>query len=901
MQQVHFKTFFKEKELWILIFLGILYFYRPLFLGETLFFRDLIYDFIPQKQLLVDFIQNGEWPLWDIYRHGGQPYFADPNNSVFHPSNLLFFVLPFFKAFNVIIVLHALLYLVSTYLFSRVLGLSPISSLISAVVYGFCGYSLSLINLFGRFLAMSYLPLLFLFWHLCLQEKKRRWFVLTLTIGVLQVFSGAPEVNVISLLSLLGWALLYPYPRLSVYRRLIIWILLGIFIVGIASIQLFPTVEMVIQSSRGQGMDYIEFSSSSLHPKRLPELFVPNFLGTVDLLPYDQYYWGVHLIDGDDYPYIINLYIGAVAFIFAVFGGFVSGDVILPRKLRIGLFVLFFSALLLSLGRFLPFFHVLYRYLPLVSVFRYPIKFLLAGLFPLALLTGYASERFFTNEAVPQRDDSLPPSRGDLALPEREDSPPLRGGSNTVGLRKSPSPNPSHQGRGTSSPLPWWEGSGEGEQEAPIHEEILKSTTLRGEERGKNSATTTSKILYVLWIMTLLSGLFTLAFLLSPTFARQIQLFFFGQFNKEIIFNGLRRSFIHASAMLLGVTLLYHSRLLSKKQWQYWGFAGLLILDLLSAGVQINVYASEEFFTEIPPVVQTVKAHIGDGRLLRTDNPPTIQLYAPSNEVIWGYLWNLETLDNYLSAFYHIPVLFHDDYVGLGQNHLMTLKALIKQIPWEQKLPLLSASRITAILTAEKLSLPEFQYLATLPNRSNAEFYLYRNTMAMAPIELITNWKIVNSDEEALQYMFQPTYNPQTHVVLQPAKRSFFSSIFRQDPEQATPPPSSNSSECQPAHVETRDSTTHSQTFSVSADCDGYLVFSEPFYPGWKVNIDGIETSSLRANFAFSAIFIPKGEHNIERYYSPISLLAGVFVSLVCCALLGGILLRIPIFSNSAP
>ena len=104
MQRERFLSLLREKELWILVLLALVYLYRPFFLGETFFFRDLTYDFIPQKQLLTHFIRQGEPPLWDIYRHGGQAYFADPNNSVFHPSNLLYFVLPFFRAFNFTIV-----------------------------------------------------------------------------------------------------------------------------------------------------------------------------------------------------------------------------------------------------------------------------------------------------------------------------------------------------------------------------------------------------------------------------------------------------------------------------------------------------------------------------------------------------------------------------------------------------------------------------------------------------------------------------------------------------------------------------------------------------------------------------------------------------------------------------
>ena len=224
---------------------------------------------------------------------------------------------------------------------------------------------------------MAYLPFLFLFWHLWLQEKRLRWFVLTVAIGVVQVLSGAPEVNVISLLSLLGWTLLYSYQRISRSRRCLAWIVLGVFIIGIASIQLFPTVEMVMNSSRGTGMDYTEFSSSSLHPKRLPELFIPNFLGYIDFLPHTEYYWGTSLTDGDDYPYILNIYFGCITLLLGFIGGIsADGNDFLPRKLRTGLLVLFLGSVMLSLGRNLPFFSISVSLYPIVQpVSLIPVSF----------------------------------------------------------------------------------------------------------------------------------------------------------------------------------------------------------------------------------------------------------------------------------------------------------------------------------------------------------------------------------------------------------------------------------------------------------------------------------------------------------------------------------------------
>ena len=128
MQRVSLKTVFREKEFWILILLGILYFYRPLFLGETFFFRDLYSYFFPQKQLLLDFIKMGELPLWNAYSSGGQAYLANIANSTLYPFNLLYFCLSPLKAFNLNIILHLLLCAVCAYIFSRAIGFSPISS-----------------------------------------------------------------------------------------------------------------------------------------------------------------------------------------------------------------------------------------------------------------------------------------------------------------------------------------------------------------------------------------------------------------------------------------------------------------------------------------------------------------------------------------------------------------------------------------------------------------------------------------------------------------------------------------------------------------------------------------------------------------------------------------------------
>jgi hypothetical protein len=230
----------------------------------------------------------------------------------------------------------------------------------------------------------------------------------------------------------------------------------------------------------------------------------------------------------------------------------------------------------------------------------------------------------------------------------------------------------------------------------------------------------------------------------------------------------------------------------------------------------------------------------------------------------------------------------------------MHLKVLIESLPWEQRLPLLSAGGVKLIITSEDLSISGLEEIGSSPKWSHARFYLYRNNTAAARVEFVTNWKQVDSDADVLGNMLIPGYDPRKHVILQKPE-SVWSLLFskRQEQGDVISIPINRSqvqniqdaglsfTTCETGQIANLESTSHGSRFSVSNNCDGYLVFSEPFYPGWKVFIDGKSTSVLRANYAFSAVFLPAGEHEVKRLYRPTSLLVGALSSMAfCCVLL---------------
>lgn len=66
---------------------------------------------------------------------------------------------------------------------------------------------------------------------------------------------------------------------------------------------------------------------------------------------------------------------------------------------------------------------------------------------------------------------------------------------------------------------------------------------------------------------------------------------------------------------------------------------------------------------------------------------------------------------------------------------------------------------------------------------------------------------------------------------------------------------------------------------SVDAASGGFLVFSEVYYPGWKAFVDNTETKIYKANYAFRAIQLMKGQHEILMVYKPMSVYSGLLIS----------------------
>lgn len=81
---------------------------------------------------------------------------------------------------------------------------------------------------------------------------------------------------------------------------------------------------------------------------------------------------------------------------------------------------------------------------------------------------------------------------------------------------------------------------------------------------------------------------------------------------------------------------------------------------------------------------------------------------------------------------------------------------------------------------------------------------------------------------------------------------------------------------------------------TTASACPAYLVLADTHLDGWSATLDGSPVPILHADFAFRAVRVPAGEHEVAfRYVAP-GLRAGIVASLVGLAVAGILLVRRP-------
>lgn len=249
---------------------------------------DVFRQLYPYKILLTEDLKKGNLPLWNPYNGSGMPLMATMHAGILTPFNIFFLILPSSIGWSYYIILQFILVLLFTYLFAKKIGLSTFGSLISSIIFAFSGVVITRL-IFGEYVyVLSFLPLLLYIAESYYQNPKTKIiYFLTPSVFVLML-SGQPQIILYTLIFAVLYCLFNTIKakyKPSFFLKFMLFASLG---VGLSSIQLIPTIELLNQASISSVSSKFIFSKFLLPIQDLITVLIPNYFG--NQATYN--YWG---------------------------------------------------------------------------------------------------------------------------------------------------------------------------------------------------------------------------------------------------------------------------------------------------------------------------------------------------------------------------------------------------------------------------------------------------------------------------------------------------------------------------------------------------------------------------------------------------------------------------------
>jgi len=367
----------------MLVLAGLLFFGDFLFSSKNFYFRDILNFHYPLRRVLIDTYARGELPLWNPFVYLGQPMLANPNYMAFYPTNLLHLFLTFNYAFKLHFILHPLLGGLGLYFLQKRLGIGPLPALGGALAYQFSGTVLSFLNLYNIVPAVGLMPWIgWAFWR-ALKGNRGRDRLLFGALVALQVIAFEPLIFQCNFWFLAGLSFLHwseAPNRGKAAREIIHTGLTGAALgLGLAAVQLVPSIELLQHSARARGLTYTVASRWSMHPMDFLNVIIPNLFGNYYSIGYATS-WGEPFHHGSE-GVLVSFFLGSTALLLASLS-FAHAR----RKLVIVLASVSVVSILLALGRYNPLYEWLYDHVALIRFGRYPSKYFLLTTLMLSIM-----------------------------------------------------------------------------------------------------------------------------------------------------------------------------------------------------------------------------------------------------------------------------------------------------------------------------------------------------------------------------------------------------------------------------------------------------------------------------------------------------------------------------------
>ena len=292
----------------------------------------------------------------------------------------------------------------------------------------------------------------------------------------------------------------------------------------------------------------------------------------------------------------------------------------------------------------------------------------------------------------------------------------------------------------------------------------------------------------------------------------------------------------------------------------------LLALDLFLGNLGYALKLDAASFHAENDIIRTLRA---DPDLFRFHvMPQARELKVPVESYAEAYQNRKKLLGIDLMMEYHLFDI--NGYNVPQQSRYENLFGLILAKPLVTILPILDMLNVKYVMTEKPVELKGLSWVSDGPATSK----LYLNHYSLPRAFLVTEFQVINNDQEFAKAFNELTFDPRRTILLDRVPSRFL--------ELKNLPNLSN------LKAAVKVLTYENNRIVLEADTPeaAFLFMSEAYYPGWQAYVDGKREEILQANYVFRAVPLPPGSHKVEVVYQPLSFKVGLGITLATVFLL---------------
>lgn len=373
------KTFYYSV---LLILIACLGYYQISFFRHTLKW-DVIDQYYPWRMYVVQCLRSGFWPLWNPYEQFGYPMHADPQSGVWYPIVWMFSLFGPYTLFSVQaeFMLHIILGGAGMMLLLNKANIRQPVSFFLAACYMFCGLFIGNAQHLTFTIAACWIPFILYSFIRLTQNPGIKQATLFALFGYMLLSGGYPAFAIILFYVLLACSLILLFIERKnavwVKRFLIFSFFAVAFLISASSALLYSVWQSSDYLARADGLSYKVSSFGPYSPQSLLSFLLP-MASAKEFAFFDT-----------DIS-MSSTYIGIVAF--AGFIAFLFSAKTKWQWLLLGATILMLFA---SFGKYTPIHKIIYSFVPMMNLFRFPSVFRLYVIIGTLMMAGYYfSENF---------------------------------------------------------------------------------------------------------------------------------------------------------------------------------------------------------------------------------------------------------------------------------------------------------------------------------------------------------------------------------------------------------------------------------------------------------------------------------------------------------------------------